>query len=165
MSHAPASDSAPASGPGGRGPGPRRAAESTGGPSAQDRAFIALLGAYRSHGGLSRLCGPAPGARVRTEGWTVDVEARLVTGALFGFHWHDDFWIPLFQFDGPGPTLARGPQRVAAELGRGFDGWALASWFVQPNAWLADNTPIAWLPSRLPDVLAAARADRWVGKG
>ncbi len=68
----------------------------------------------------------------------------------------------MFQFALPGPTVAAGPQSVVAELGRNFDGWALAGWFVQPHAGLANQSPIACLGSRLPDVLEAARADRLV---
>lgn len=71
----------------------------------------------------------------------------------------------MFQLTLPGPTVAAGPQRVVAELGRNFDGWALAGWFVQPNAWLANQSPIECLGSRLPDVLEAARADRFVTTG
>ena len=71
----------------------------------------------------------------------------------------------MFQFAMPGPTVVTEPQRVVAELGRSFDGWALASWFVEPNAWLARHSPIDCLRSHLPDVLAAARADRYVTTG
>ena len=86
-------------------------------------------------------------------------------GGLFGFQWYDALWRPMFQFERQGPTVAAGPQRVVAELGSSFDGWALASWFVQPNSWLANHSPIECLGSRLPDVLEAARADRFVATG
>lgn len=71
----------------------------------------------------------------------------------------------MFQFAMPGPTVAVGPQRVVAELGRGFDGWALASWFVEPNAWLASHSPIEYPGLHLPAVIEAARADRFVTTG
>ncbi len=130
-------------------------------PTALDRAFIALQNAYRPHGGLSRLRGLACG-RVADAGGLVD------TGAVFGFRWHDDLWIPLFQFDTsavPVGSVAAGPRRVVAELGRGFDGWALAQWFVHPCDSLAGQMPIECLPLRLPEVLEAARADRVAAAG
>ncbi|WP_210544802.1 hypothetical protein [Rhodoferax sp. PAMC 29310] len=128
----------------------------SGNPSSQDRAFIAMLDAYRPYGGLSRLLGLTAGGHVEYEGRESVVGKLVDEGALFGFHWHDDVWIPLFQFDMPGPKVALGPQRITAQLGRGFDGWVIASWFVRPNAWLENHSPIECLSSRLPQVLEAA---------
>jgi hypothetical protein len=133
--------------------------------STQDCAFTALLNAYRPHAGLMRLHRLSASARIRSEGQHGDVEELVDAGELFGFQWHDALWIPMFQFDTPGPTVAAGPQRVVAELGRSFDGWALACWFIQPNSWLASHSPIECLGSRLPHVLEAARADRFVMTG
>jgi hypothetical protein len=100
-------------------------------------------------------CGP-----IRAAGQDCEADALVGSGRLFGFPWHDDLWIPLFQLDRPGPTLATGPQRVVAEWGRGVDGWALARWFVRPNRRLASHSPVDYLDSHLPDVLDAAQADR-----
>jgi len=138
------------------------AASASDNTSAQDRAFIALQNAYRAHGGLSRLRSLSVGAFAGSEGTGCDVEDLVAAGELFSFQWYHAMWIPMFQFDMPGPTVAVGPQRVVAELGRGFDGWPLASWFVEPNAWLGSQSPIECLALRLPDVLEAARADRFV---
>jgi hypothetical protein len=71
----------------------------------------------------------------------------------------------MFQFILSGPALSTGPQRVVAELGGSFDGWALASWFVAPNSFLANHRPIDCLDSHLPNVLEAARADRSMATG
>jgi hypothetical protein len=129
-------------------------------PSAQDCAFVAMLDAYRPYGGLSRLDRLTAGGHVESEGRENVVGKLVDEGALFGFHWHDDVWIPLFQFDMPGPKVALGPQRIAAQLGPGIDGWVIASWFVRPNAWLENYSPIECLSSRLPEVLeAAARSE------
>jgi hypothetical protein len=132
---------------------------------AQDRAFVALLNAYRPHAGLTRLHSLAAGARFGHEGRACAVQDLLDGGVLFGFHWADAVWIPMFQLDLKGSTVASAPQRVVAELGRGFDGWALASWFVQPNSCLAGASPIECLHTRLRDVLEAARTDRFVANG
>ena len=146
-------------------PAQAQAEPASGNPSAQDYAFIALQNAYRPHAGLVRLHRLPPDGRIRSDRVECGVEDLVDAGALFGFQWHNALWIPMFQVDMPGPTVATGPQRVVAELGRGFDGWALASWFVQPNTWLANHSPIAWMGSRLPEVLEAARADRFVSTG
>lgn len=167
MTHAQATPCAPALEPcaGDRASVLARAASACGNTSAQDRAFIALQNAYRPHGGLSRLRSLSLGRFARPEGEACDVEGLVAAGELFSFQWYDALWIPMFQFAMPGPTLALGPQRVVAELGRGFDGWALASWFVEPNTWLASHSPIECLGWHLADVLEAARADRFVTTG
>jgi hypothetical protein len=133
--------------------------------STQDLVFIDLLVAYRPHGGISRLLSLAGSGRIQSEGQGSDIEDVVDAGKLFGFRWHHDFWLPMFQFDMPRMTVATGPQRAVAELGRSFDGWALASWFVQPNNCLAGRSPIECLSSNLPDVLEAAREDRFVASG
>lgn len=153
---------APAVGAGSWFPVLTKSGAESGSPSAQDRAFIAMLDAYRPYGGLSRLHDLTAGGRVESDGRESVVGKLVDEGALFGFHWHGDVWIPMFQFDMPGPKVALGPQRVVAELGRGFDGWGIASWFVQPNASLESHSPIECLSSGLHGVLEAARA---VGNG
>lgn len=105
------------------------------------------------------------GHRIRPEWPDCDVEHLVQGGAVFGFPWFDALWVPMFQFALPGHAVAEGPRRIAAELGRGFDGWTLASWFVAPNSWLANRSPIECLGPRMPDVVQAARADRFAMTG
>ncbi len=135
--------------------------------------WLSTAAAFSGTGGLVSGDDLADLIRHRCEvaGWLPDSEpvslvARwIVTRAVVSL---DSPWgpmFPLFQFDLPGPTVAAQPQSVVAELGRNFDGWALASWFVEPNAWLANQRPIESLASHLPDVLEAARADRFVRTG
>ena len=126
---------------------------------------MALLNAYRAHGGLSRLHSLSRHGYARSDGQGCQVEDLLVAGELFGFRWCHATWIPMFQFTLPGRKLSTGPQRVVAELGGIFDGWALASWFVTPNVFLANHSPIECLDSHLPHVLDAARTDRFVATG
>lgn len=141
--------------------GPARAGPGAGNPSEQDYAFIALQNAYRPHAGLMRLHNLAACGPVRSQGQECDVEDLVDAGQLFGFTWNDALWIPLFQLDMPGPTVAIGPQAARAALGLQHDGWALASWFVRPHPRLANRSPIECLGTHLPDVLDAAHADRW----
>jgi hypothetical protein len=51
------------------------------------------------------------------------------------------------------------PKLITSTLGHGLNGWALASWFVEPNPWLESHSPIQSIGSRLSDVLYAARAN------
>jgi hypothetical protein len=141
-------------------PSPTRATFAMDDPSAQDRAFIVLQNAYRPYAGLMRLHRQAADRSRRPEGPACDIERLIDAGVLFGFQWSDALWIPMFQFALPGQAPADGPRRVVAELGCASDGWALARWFVQPNAGLAGHSPIACLECRLPEVMLAARADR-----
>jgi hypothetical protein len=89
----------------------------------------------------------------------------LAAGHVFGYHWHDALWVPLFQIDATTLGAAAGPQHVVTELGPGFDGWSLAQWFVRPNSSLDGRLPLDCMSASLPDVLAAAREDRYVAGG
>ncbi|PTT81545.1 hypothetical protein DBR42_17985 [Pelomonas sp. HMWF004] len=141
---------------------PGQAASAADSPSARDCAFIGLQNAYRPHGGLSRLNGLAARRHARPEAQDRDVVGLVEAGSVFGFQWHADFWVPLFQFDFSGTQVAAAPQRVVAELGETVDGWALATWFVEPSCSLDGRSPIECLDLHLPDVLEAARAARFM---
>jgi hypothetical protein len=79
---------------------------------------------------------------------------------MFGWAWQDDFWVPMFQVDRDSLAVRPGSRRVLAELGGVFDGWSLAQWFVQPNAWLRGHWPLERLAAHPAAVLLAARGDR-----
>ena len=131
----------------------------------RDQQFIAMLEAYRNTGGIARAdeishrfrrCnGPDP-ETVRH--W---IDSRKV----LCFEWSDTCWMPWFQFNRhtlhPHPQLAP----LLAELAAVFDPWETASWFAQPNPWIAGQPPIDRLLQDLPGVLDAARADRFVANG
>lgn len=114
-----------------------------------DDAFIGLLDAYRPHGGLSRMSGIPIGQRYRCEGEDRLVSELVQEGELFGFCWHDSYWIPLFQLDVGSGAVETKARMVASTLGADLDGWALAIWFVMPNKWLQCHSPIECLGSRI----------------
>jgi hypothetical protein len=144
----------------------RRSAVVGADPSAQDRAFINLQQAYRSQGGFLRLPDRSTQRASRDGSLKGIVESLMDAGELFGFHWYNARWVPLFQFDRGGQAVAGAPRRVVAELGGRFDGWDMAGWFVRPNSSLDNHAPIECLsPDLLPRVLDAARADRLVLSG
>lgn len=130
-----------------------------------DDHFVAMLGAYRRSGGLARAdevvtllesCG-RPGVTTLAR-W-------IVARSVISFEWQLQAWLPWFQFrpgdDGPEPALPA----VVAELSAVYDGWELATWFVQPNPALAGGVPIDRIDGDPDAVLQAARADRYTVTG
>jgi hypothetical protein len=133
--------------------------------SACDLAFVAMLENYRSSGGLARI-------EEAERRWHADAQAGrgglpglLGAGAVFSFHWHDDSWLPLFQFGADGETVASGLAEVLAELAPVYDGWGLGLWFAQPNQGLQMQCPADLLVTEAGEVLQAARCDRYIAKG
>jgi len=133
----------------------------TAGPS--DIEFIAICAACRGSGGIARGTELAQCLRARGGAPHPGLEALIVGGQVFSFEWNHAWWVPMFQF-GPqrGPLPRPAVAVVLAELEPVYDGWALALWFTHPNAWLAGQQPLALLDSALPEVVAAARADRFI---
>lgn len=130
-----------------------------------DHDFMALHTAYRRLGGLAR-------AHELSRVWAADdpqmqgrLEALIDGGQVFAFHWHDSLWLPRFQLDRQAHATAVPARQVLDEFGGAWDGWELASWFVEPNPWLDDVAPADCLDNALPRVLEAARADRFVRLG
>ncbi len=93
------------------------------------------------------------------------LEGLIACGQVFSFHWHDGFWVPLFQLDRRLQAARPGLVQVLAKLGGVLDGWELAVWFVWPNARLGGHLPIEHFASHWPDVVNAARAEPCVASG
>jgi hypothetical protein len=131
----------------------------------KNHQFVDLLNAFRRSGGLARV--PEVAARFHScsahdvsplAGW---INKREV----ISFEWQSMLWMPLFQFNPSSLTLRAGLKAVLAELVGIDDDWELATWFAQPNPWLADCTPADTLAVAAPEVLSAARAERFVEVG
>jgi hypothetical protein len=127
--------------------------------------FKALLKGYRSTGGLLRaqtvaaLCKPRGGTDMHTlAGW-------IVGRKVVSFEWLSSIWLPMFQFNPSDMSRQNGLDEVLSELVSVCDGWEIASWFAQPNPWLGDALPADQLATTAPDVLVAARAERFVIAG
>ena len=130
-----------------------------------DHDFMALHNAYRRLGGLARA--HELGRVWATDGpeWHGRLDTLVDTGRVFAFHWHDGLWLPRFQLDRDTHDTTAPVRQVLDEFGATWDGWELASWFVEPNAWLDEQAPVDRLADALPRVLEAARADRFVRLG
>ena len=127
--------------------------------------FIAMLNAYRPSGGLARANEVA--VRFRPHGGTsVTALAQwIVRRQVISFEWQGKIWLPLFQFNHEDMARQPGLDAVLSELVLVYDNWEIAKWFSLPNPWLADNTPADTLASNAPEVLNAARAERFVAAG
>ena len=135
-----------------------------------DHQFVAMLDAYRQSGGLCRtqelrelMAGPCNVGGLDDavlNGW---IRRREV----ICFQWQANAWLPCFQFNRPGktgqPQLRPQLQPVLSELTAVYDPWEIACWFTRPNPWLADRMPVNALVAHLPEVLNAARAERFIG--
>ena len=130
-----------------------------------DRHFRALRAAYQVTGSIASGDDLARLLQDQRRGDFVTLARLIVSGEIFGFEWRDTFWIPMFQFDLRDLSTKHSPCQVLSELGTAFDGWELAVWFVQPNSWLNDRSPVDLLETHLSAVLEAARADRFIVTG
>lgn len=138
---------------------------------AHDAEFRALQEAYRSTGGIGRGESLAQRMSLIGTGGYVDLARRLVQREVFSFQWHDDFWLPMFQFDAHLLTPCGAIGRVLAALlgpgreraSRAPDGWALAHWFVTPDEMLEGLTPLCLIDVRTDAVIAAAVRQRLKG--
>jgi hypothetical protein len=130
-----------------------------------DEGFISLLDKYRATGGIAsvtELC------QKQCDGVGGDINALaklILIGDIFSFEWQGNFWIPLFQFNPKELTSRQCVRQVLGELTQAFDGWTLAVWFIQTNAWLKNRRPIDLLENGLSSVMHAAKADRYVALG
>ena len=128
-----------------------------------DRGFAALCASYRATGGTARGDDLARLLEDHQCGDFAGLARLIVADEVFGFECRDTFWVPMFQFDLRDLSIKAGPRQVRAELGSEFDGWTLAA--ARPNSWLNDRRPVDLLDSNLPEVLGAARADRFIVTG
>lgn len=123
-----------------------------------------MRSAYRASGGIARgddLARLLGGHRSEF----ASLAGFLAQSAIFGFDWHETFWVPMFQLDLRDLSMRPGPLRVITVLAPVFDGWSLAVWFAQRNSWLQGRRPVDLLDDELADVLQAAGADRYIAAG
>ena len=127
---------------------------------AGDAAFISLQSAYRPCGGLATGEEVAARLHVNGEGGHSRLARWIVGRQVFSFVWHEHFWLPMFQFEGPELSLREGLRPVLSEMINAMDGWSLAVWFALPNAALEGHSPLSVGRNRWSDVVHAARLQR-----
>ena len=124
-----------------------------------------MLDAYRTSGGLCR-------SREMQEIFvrSADVggpDVAVLNGwirqrEVVCFDWEASVWLPWFQFNRPGLTPHPQLRPVLRELNTVYDAWEIGCWFARANPWLAGRTPVDALLECLPEVLHAARAERFL---
>lgn len=130
-----------------------------------DCEFVRMQLAYEPTGGLAKGNDLARWLENLRPGAFANLAKLILSGEVFAFRWHDEYWIPLFQLDPVDLSVKQASKRVLAELAGVFDGWTLATWFAARNSWLDNKRPVEMLDSHVSAVLEAARADRFVADG
>ena len=127
--------------------------------------FTALLAAFRASGGTARGDDVARLLEDHGLGDFIGLAKLIASGEVFGFEWRSELWIPMFQFELRDLSVQPATRQVLSALGSGFKGWSRAAWFARPNSCLNFLAPVDLLATRLPDVLDAARTDRFIAVG
>jgi len=139
-------------------------------PPSWDRTVIdaqraATVEFYDRTGGIAHTDDVLQSMR-RSHSQPISLLARwIVAQSVVCFDWRSQWLLPKFQFDVDGVTIRPAVAAVLMELDGTFDGWELATWFMEPNVWLEGSRPMDLLDGNLQAVLAAARADRFIARG
>jgi hypothetical protein len=127
--------------------------------------FVELLNAFRRSGGLARVPEVAARFRMYDPKDVSPLAGWINNRQVISFEWQAKRWLPLFQFNPVGLSLRAGLQDVLTELLGVCDDWEVSAWFARPNPWLAERAPADMLAVAVPQVLNAARAERFVVTG
>lgn len=89
----------------------------------------------------------------------------IVDRDVISFQWQSRTVLPLFQFDLSTLTPRACVTCVIRELIPALSDWDTCLWFVAPNAWLANASPLEAIWRDTPAVLDAARGERFLLRG
>lgn len=126
-------------------------------------AFVAMLEIYRSSGGMLRAENLSRLLKTHGAEGASNLTGLLASRAVYGFHWQESMWVPMFQFDPRNLSVNRLPSQVREALGPDFEDWSLASWFARRNPKLGNQRPVELLESDFSELMQAAREDGTVG--
>jgi len=125
-----------------------------------DRQLAAMACGFQRHAGLATADEVVRLIRRRSEQPISSLARWIVDREVVHFAWQGATLLPLFQFDHscmqPNPVVTG----VVRELRDAFDDWAIALWFVTPNAGTNGVAPVDAFESDPLAALAAARKDR-----
>lgn len=124
----------------------------------RDIHFLELLSAYRSTGGIG--AGSELAARRPMTGLS-GLARAIASREVISFGWGGHVWLPMFQFEQRELEVRMPARALIGELVDALDDWEMADWFVEPNAWLKDKSPLSLMDTDYASVLDAARALRF----
>jgi hypothetical protein len=130
-----------------------------------DEQFEAMCANFHTTGGIARGDDLALLLEDHRRGAGASLSKLIASDQIFGFDRDGTLWVPMFQFELDDLRIRPAALKVRAELAAEFDGWEVASWFSQANAYLRDRRPVDLLDSSLREVLAAARIERFIAAG
>ena len=142
----------------------RNPVDALGGFPNQDN-FAALAAAYQSSGGIFRAEDLVRLASLGDGHGRAKLIDQITSGRVLSFQWRQSYWVPIFQFESGSTVQKNCAREVINELADTFDDWEKVVWFVQPNAWLGGGQPLVLMEHQLPEVVNAARADKFVAVG
>ena len=142
----------------------RNPIEELGGFPNQDN-FAAVASAYQSSGGIFRAEDLVRLAALGDGQGRAELIGQITSGRVLSFQWRQSYWVPIFQFESGGTVQKNCAREVIGELADTFDDWEKVVWFIQPNVWLDGAKPLELLEQQLPEVVDAARADKFVAVG
>lgn len=135
------------------------------GISCDERQFQRMHEVYVRTGGLVSGDSLAWRLRERCDQPISKLARWVVDRSVVAFEWRAALRIPLFQFSDdimvPQPAVTA----VMKELTAALTDWEIADWFASPNAWLLEQPPCEVIRHDPADVIAAARAARFVALG
>ena len=88
----------------------------------------------------------------------------IVEHEVLSFERHGWTLVPMFQFDVDSMTLRQPVRDVLRDLLPTLGGWETAFWFVRPNAWLGNATPLEAIARDPRAVHDAARAEGYLAR-
>lgn len=129
-----------------------------------DHAFVGMLEAYRSSGGLARAQEVFTLFKNRSALDVATLAHWMARRSVLSIEWHSEVWLPLFQFERHCMGIKPALEPVLAALNPVFTPWELAHWCAQPHQWLDGCSPADTLDADAAQVLRAACAQRfaWV---
>ena len=142
----------------------RNPVEALAGFPSQDN-FAALAVAYKSSGGIFRAEDLVRLATLGNGQGRAELIDQITSGSVLSFQWRQSYWVPIFQFESGSAVQKNCAREVIRELADTFNDWEKVVWFIQPNAWLGGGQPLVLMEHQLPEVVDAARADKFVAVG
>ncbi|MDH6170756.1 hypothetical protein M2282_005934 [Variovorax boronicumulans] len=133
--------------------------------AAQTHQYREMEHAFRATGGLVSSDDIVSLLMSRTDQPISRLARWIVNHDVISFQWQSRTLLPLFQFDLFTVTPHLSVTAVIRELIPALSDWETCLWFLAPNAWLGDTSPLDSILLDAPAVVDAARGERFLLRG